>query len=103
MPRHARFEVFVTPRAERDLAAAVRHALEESPAGAVRMAARLARAIRGLQTMPERHGRAPEADRIGRPLRHVMARPYRVIFQVSGTPVDVLAVRHAARLPAEDL
>lgn len=74
-------------------------AKEASPAVPMSWLASLEHEIDGLATMPKRHPRAREADLFpGIDLRQVLVGPYRVIFKVGSRTVDVLHIRHAARL-----
>jgi plasmid stabilization system protein ParE len=70
-----------------------------SPEIALAWFASLEGAIEALATMPRRHPIAREAPSFpGVDLRQVLVGSYRVIFVVGPRSVDVLHVRHAARL-----
>jgi plasmid stabilization system protein ParE len=70
-----------------------------SPEAARRWFDSLEHAIESLSAMPRRHPRAREADRFPTvELRQVLVGPYRVVFVIRSRSVEVVHIRHAARL-----
>lgn len=98
MKHHVR----VGASAKREIAEAYQWLLDNAPrVHAVAWLDGLQAAVRGLDTMPNRHGLAREAKAGRIDVRQLLygKRPhvYRVLFIVSGDTVHVLHVRHAAR------
>jgi toxin ParE1/3/4 len=101
------YRVDLTARATRDLDLLYveKHAAE-SPASAS-WYNRLEKSVYSLEHAPHRCPVAPERQKSGRPLRHLLygKKPdiYRVIYEIDEVRrlVSVLAIRHGAREPAE--
>jgi len=97
------YRVEVSARAARDLAYIYEriHAFESI--AAFRWFNGLETALDGLARLPRRCPAAPESNRTGRPLRHLLyghkPNVYRVIYEIdeSKKVVWVLTVRHGAR------
>jgi plasmid stabilization system protein ParE len=101
------YRVRITTTARIDLLQAYDWMLERSPRGAVRWLDGIQAAIRTLTRNPKRCSLAPESDAFAEPIhqflygkRHSL---YRVLFRIdkADNVVDILHVRHAARLPIE--
>ena len=74
--------------------------LKENPAYAAKWLEGIETAIRGLETLPEAHGLAPESRVFERDIRQLLfsgAKRWRVFFVIDGATVRVLHVRHASR------
>jgi hypothetical protein len=53
-----------------------------------------------LETSPASFGLAPENDSVPYDLHQIVVKPYRLLYCVVGTRVQILHIRHGARLPA---
>jgi plasmid stabilization system protein ParE len=93
----------VSCRASEDLGRIFEYIALDSPGNADRMRLRLERAIDKLAFLPKRHPLAPERRKAGGELRHVLVRPFRIVYEVGAGTVHVHLVRHGAMLPADDL
>lgn len=97
------YDVRITQRAERDLAELFDEKQVANSPAALRWYRGLRKAVLSLEEMPDRCPVAPE----GRKLRHLLygGKPhvYRIIFQIekAQSRVNILHIRHAARLPAK--
>lgn len=61
-------------------------------------------AIHTLKDSPERCSKIPEQDNFTQEIRHLIyQKKYRIIFTVQDETVYVLAVRHTAQKPLEDV
>src|SRR6266852_3195517 len=70
-----------------------------SPLNDKRWIRELYRCIHSLSTLPARCGIAPEADLLGRELRHYIYKSHRIVYEIKGTTVNVLFLVHGARRP----
>jgi plasmid stabilization system protein ParE len=61
----------------------------------------LQHAVGSLEFLPELYGFAPEAEAVGRPIRQLVfgkrRNRYRVLYEVRGSVVTILRVRHGAQ------
>ena len=89
-------KVIWTPLAERHLDDIFRFIAESSPDYALRMVDRLTRRSQQLGRFPDSGRPVPEIGREG--VREIFEGPYRLIYSVRDTQVDVVAVIHSARL-----
>jgi plasmid stabilization system protein ParE len=89
------------PLAEREILEAFDYIYERSPLNAERWRDGLQAAIRSLDHLPTRCGQARELHTLGRPLRQLLYKSHRVIFEIdeASRTVRVISVRHAARRP----
>jgi len=98
-----RLRVIITPSAERDIEEAYLWIAERDADAAVRWFNRLLDVVERLETFPERCPLAPESAQLGMETRQILhgkrQYKYRVLFNVSGRAVNILHVRHGARLP----
>ena len=108
------YTVSLTGTAEADAYAAFERIREVAPASAARWLTGLFAALRTLADMPARCPIIPEADELGREMRHLLYGKrtglYRIIFDIQensaeGPSVRVLRIWHGARdnLRAEDI
>jgi toxin ParE1/3/4 len=97
------YRVEMTQRASRDLEYLYQYIHADSSAAAARWYNGLERAICTLEHFPRRCAVAPEAGKLGRPLRHLLygVRPhiYRVLYEIDEPQkiVPVVTIRHGAR------
>src|SRR5690349_12985481 len=96
------YAVRITRRALREIDEVLGWLAQHSPAGASRWYRRLLQAIESLQDNPERCPLAPENEWYSggelRQLLHGKRRDvYRILFEIRGTTVYILRVRHGAR------
>lgn len=101
------FRVVISPRARQDLEvihnwiAGPQHA----PDNAALWLNAILESIHSLSKHPRRFAKAPEGNTLGFEIRQLVFRSYRVLFTISHDSVEILHIRHAARLPwhfAED-
>ena len=93
-----KYEVLVQPGAESEIEAALLYLRDEASLEiADRWREELIEAIATLEEMPSRCPTAPEDAFFTEEIRHLLIRPYRVLFTVRGTKVHILHVRHMAR------
>lgn len=91
--------VIVTATAVADIAEQVAYISEDSPTAAARWYDGCFDAIQSLRSMPLRCRLAPEAETFEREIRHLVYFSHRILYEVAGETVNVLHVRHGARLP----
>jgi addiction module RelE/StbE family toxin len=99
------FRVVITDRALSDLREIRDYIARRSPQNASRFLERLLEKLDVLESSPESFAKATEDELVPYTLRQFVIRPYRVLYRVNGSRVEILHVRHGARLPAtrEDL
>ena len=108
------YRVSLTARAEADAYRAFERIREVAPESAERWLTGLFSAITSLAEMPARCPVIPEADDLGRPIRHLMygrrTATYRIIFDIQeeseeGPRVRVLRIWYGGRdtLAAQDI
>jgi len=98
-----KYDVLVQPTADADIEAAYLYLFREaSPDRAVIWYNRLEDAISKLDRMPRRCPIAPEDQFFAEEIRHLLVRPYRVLFTIRGREVHVLHVRHMAQQVLEE-
>ena len=56
-------------------------------------------ALLTLETLPERCPVAPESEDATQPIRQIIRPPFRILFRIKKKQVQVIHIRHAARLP----
>lgn len=91
--------VIVTLTAVADIAEQVANISEDSPTAAARWYDGCFDAIQSLRSMPLRCRLAPEAETFEREIRQLVYFSHRILYEVAGETVNVLHVRHGARLP----
>ncbi len=99
MTPKARFEVFLTDVAERDVEEIVDFVeARESSERADQIFDRLKTSILGLEKTPDRGRVVPELRRIGvTEYRELLARPYRVVYFADGKRVQIVGVFDSRR------
>src|SRR5688500_17687913 len=99
------FRVIIRASAGRDLRGAALWIARRSPGAAARWSRGIRRKIDTLSTLPSRCPVADETEAIGEEIRELLygkrQGTYRVLFQIRGDEVHVIAVRHGARGPWE--
>jgi addiction module RelE/StbE family toxin len=93
------YKVQLSPEAKEDLRCIFAYISIDSPERAARMVDRLLEAIDSLDQMPRRCGLAPDFIGDAGELRHLIVRPYRIVFEVEERTVTVQAVWHGSRRP----
>ena len=97
------FEIVITATAEQELANIVAHIRRQAPHAALPWLHRMLAAIQTLRTMPERCGRAAEADAAGLDVREFLfgrrRGTFRVLFTIHPGLVQVRHIRRAIRGP----
>ena len=94
-----RYEVLITPGAERDLAEIIEYIAEhDAPAKADHVFGKLLDVIAGLSMLPERGAFPKELLALGmREFRQVSFKPYRVIYRVMSAQVFILVIADGRR------
>lgn len=103
-----RYRVIIQPRAEAAALAAFAWIAERSPDAAARWLAGLRRAIVKLVNNPTLHPPAiEESERFGLPIRQALYGRrrgiYRILYNVEGEVISVLAIRHSAQDTIESI
>jgi plasmid stabilization system protein ParE len=93
------FTILMTEQAEADSNQVFSWIFKNSPERAVSWFNGLVEACESLCNNPERCPVAPEADDIGREIRHLIYGRYRIIFLIRGQTVYLLHIRHGAQKP----
>lgn len=96
------YQVIILPSAERDIVEACDWLAERDEEAAVDWNLHLLDVILSLETFPERCPLAPESRFFDREIRQIFhgrrQNKYRILFSVSENQVEILHVRHGARL-----
>ena len=90
----------ITKRALADLTEIRDYIAKRSPLNAARFLEKIVSEFDVLETMPESFSLAPENDSVPYDLRQIIVKPYRILYCVVGNRVEILHIRHGARLPA---
>jgi len=99
----AEHEVLWAEAAVRDLEEIAAHIAQDSPRSAAKVVGRIRRRTESLASTPEQGRVVPELRQFGlRDWRELVARPYRIVYRLSGYAVFVLAVFDGRR-DLEDL
>lgn len=99
------YRLLITDRALSDLAEIRDYIAKRSPANATRFLERLLAKLDVIEASPQGFAKAREDQLVPYTLRQFVVKPYRILYRVVGNRVEILHVRHGARLPAkpEDL
>ena len=92
------FEIVVTEPAESDADTIFRWLEDQSERGAQAWSAALLKCLRSLESQASIYPLAPEAEKLGEPIRQVAfrtphGRPYRIVYTIRESTVFVLRVR----------
>ncbi len=93
-----RYLVRTTRASEVDILEARDYISSDSPRAALTWVEEISRALESLGRFPHRGAVIPEAEDLGRELRHLVLGQYRLIYRLEGSTVWVLRVVHGARL-----
>jgi len=88
--------LFITERALSDLRDIRDYIARDSPENAAKFLESLLDALDPLEEFPQGCSLALENDLVPYELRQLIHRPYRILYRVVGTNVEILHVRHAA-------
>ncbi len=91
------FKVVVEKEAEEDLKASARWIAQYSPDKATLWYFDATEAIESLENVPARCSLAPESQKFGAEIRHLLFDKYRILFIIEDETVYVLRVRHQAQ------
>jgi plasmid stabilization system protein ParE len=91
------FKVVVEKEAEEDMKDAVHWIAQYSPDKATLWYFDATEAIESLENFPARCPLAPESNKFGAEIRHLIFGKYRILFIIEDEIVYVLRVRHQAR------
>ena len=98
-----RYRVVITDPADRNFREHFQWIRERSPQGAAAWRARIIEAVQSLETSPERHPLARESAAFPVEIRCLLSgknrSAFRILFQIKGEEVRVLAIRR----PSQDL
>jgi addiction module RelE/StbE family toxin len=89
-----------SPEAKLDLQRIRRYIAKDAPRRATEYIKKLRKTAALLRKFPELGGSCPELEWLG--CRELIKGNYRIIYRVQGKTVQVITVRHAARLLGED-
>jgi plasmid stabilization system protein ParE len=95
---HVKYNVEITPAAERDVEEIWIYIANDSPENATAFILRLEDQINTLERLPDRCPLIPENELLGSSYRHLLYGAYRTIFRVAGNTVYILRIIHGARL-----
>ena len=108
LARIADVRVFLTPTAEAELVASFNYLRRQAPLPATYWLRRILDSVQSLRTMPERCGRAEEADLVGEDIRELLfgrgRGTFRILFVINSGVVWVRHIRRASRgpIPADE-
>ena len=94
------YRVVITDQALSDLREIRDYIAADSPANAVKFLERLFESFDVIEASPESFAAAPEDGLVPYRLRQFVVKPYRVLYRAAKGRVEVLHLRHGARLPA---
>jgi plasmid stabilization system protein ParE len=94
------FRLLITDRALDDLRAIRDYIARDSADRAAEFLEKLLDSLDPIQQFPGGFPLAPENGFVAYELRQLVYGQYRVLYRVVGSMVEILHVRHAARLPA---
>lgn len=97
----AKFNVDITPSAERDLEEIWDYIGQDSPHKADKFIAKLEKASQTLARFPMRCPLIPENEMLNGTYRHLLIDKYRLIFRLHEKKVFILRVIHGAKLMAD--
>ena len=92
--------VVITPRALSDLTDIRDYIGRRSPDNAAKFLGRILEQFEVIAASPDSFSTAPEDEIVPYTLHQVVVKPYRLLYRVVGRQVQILHVRHGARLPA---
>lgn len=94
-----KYAVLVTPAAQEEIQEAFAYIYRDAPQAAQRWLTRVYEKIDALEEFPARCPVAPDSEHVGEELRHLIFKPYRIIFRIEEVHgiVRILGVRHGAR------
>ena len=92
-------EVRIVPEAETNVEEAYLYICQDSVERAERWRAGIEVAFQSLSTYPNRHAVVFDMNQAGREVRQMLFGVYRIYYTVADETVNVLTVRHGARLP----
>jgi plasmid stabilization system protein ParE len=94
------YRVVITKRALADLTAIRDYIAKRSPDNAAGFIAKILGQFDLLEQTPESFSRAPEDESVPYTVHQVIVKPYRILYCVTSKQVQILHIRHGARLPA---
>ena len=99
-----KYTIVIQPRAQDDIIDAYMFIQMDAPMNAEYWLRGLYAAIATLETFPKRCGFAREYEGVNQELRQLIYKSHRVIFEIDGSEVHVMHVRHAAQknLPPQE-
>ena len=86
----------LAPSAISEVEAILQHLMEESPAGATAVAARLDQVFRAIESFPDAGRRT---GRKSMRCRNTHPYPYLIFYKTSSSLTEIVSVRHGARNP----
>ena len=94
----ARYQVEITPSAERDIEEVWTYIAHDSPVKASSFILQLERQLTTLERFPLRCPLVPENEVLGTRCRHLLYGNYRTIFEIVDKTIYVLRIVHGSRL-----
>jgi addiction module RelE/StbE family toxin len=95
------YRVIITARALGDLTEIRDYIAKRSPTNAAKFLEKILDEFDRLETNPDGFAIAPENDSVPYTFRQIIVKPYRILYTVTGTRVEIMHIRHGARLPAQ--
>ena len=95
------FRIVISDRALGDLQDIRDYIARHSPTNAAKFLERLLTELNVIEATPEAFALAPEDNLVPYALRQFVVKPYRIPYRVEGKRVQILHVRHGARLPVQ--
>jgi len=93
-----KYNVEITPAAERDVEEIWIYIADDSPENATTFILRLEEQIDTLEQLPERCPLIPENEQLGTSYRQLLHGAYRTIFRINDKTVYILRIIHGTRL-----
>jgi plasmid stabilization system protein ParE len=94
------YRVLITDRALSDLREIRDYIARRSPLNTAGFLQRLLKGFDVIEASPESFAKATEDEFVPYTLRQFVVKPYRVLYRIVGHRVEILHIRHGARLPA---
>jgi addiction module RelE/StbE family toxin len=95
------YRLLITERAVADLTEIRDYIAVRSPSNAVKFLEKLLSKFDLIEALPETFAKAPEDKSVPYTLRQFIVKPYRILYRVVDDRVEIIHIRHAARLPAK--
>jgi plasmid stabilization system protein ParE len=92
-----KFKSIITPRALDDLVAIRDYIARRNPDNAADFLLKILEGIETIEDSPTSFGLAEESSMVPYDLHQFVVRPYRILYRVDGSSIQILHIRHGAR------